>query len=680
MSKGFASNYRIVLLASFVIAGFAGLGARLVWLQVYGRGELLAYARKNRREVIKLHARRGDILDANGNLLATSLPYWDMGVDPQSVEARDAGKFPRLAALLGMPLPQLLPILTTRFLPAATPARTPEGVGSADHAPTAGAASLVFNFPAKPASSAAPAAKAPAAARAEAGEDETELGDADEHGLRPIHWMDFAGRGRHFLVSDSVHDQITKLGVSGVYGTREYRRNYPDKTLAAHVIGFVSGEEHPVSGIEAYMDFYLRGQNGWIETEKDAKAHELAQFRTRDVPASDGLTVKLSIDAQVQQIAENEVAALVRKYQPQKVTIIVSDPRTGFIKALANYPSFNPNDAATGTVPDVAALRNVAGTDQYEPGSVFKIVASGGALNDGLVTPDTTFDCGLTKIQYHGLVLDLPRENIGDHFGILTVRQILDRSSNRGAAQLGMLLGRERFMQYVRAYGFGAPTGFPMAGEISGAAGPPKWDGLTITRMPMGQSVAVTPLQIHMAMGVIASGGVLLKPQVITQVLDSSGGLVYSFKRVEVRRVLSEQTARTMAQILSGVAYKMAGDSEGGTGSLAAIPGYEVAGKTGTGQKPERVTLPNGKVVTRMSNTHHVASFVGFFPASNPQVAISIIVDDADAHAPKGEIAGGFVAAPSFKNIGEQLIPYLDIRPPVEPQTRALLAMEGGRR
>src|SRR6185312_2216926 len=185
------------------------------------------------------------------------------------------------------------------------------------------------------------------------------------------------------------------------------------------------------------------------------------------------------------------------------------------------------------------------------------------------------------------------------------------------------------------------------------------WDGITITRMPMGQSVAVTPLQIHQAMSVIADGGVLLKPQVITQVLDSAGGLVYSFKRTEVRRVLSEQTARTMAQILTGVAFKKVGDEEGGTGGAAAIPGYEVAGKTGTGQKPERVTLPSGKVVTRMSNTHHVSSFVGFFPASNPQVAISIIVDDPDAHAPKGQIAGGYVAAPSFKNIGEQLIPYL---------------------
>src|SRR6185312_14745662 len=210
------------------------------------------------------------------------------------------------------------------------------------------------------------------------------------HGLRPIKWAGFGGRGRKFLVSDSVHDQITQLGVHGVYGRRVYERNYPDKTLAAHVIGYVTGEEHPASGIEAFADFYLRGQNGWIETEKDAKAHELAQFRTRDVPASDGLNVKLSIDAQVQQIVENEVAALARKYQPNKITIIVSDPRTGFIKALANYPSYDPNHPAPAGA-DLGALRNVAATDQYEPGSVFKIVASGAALNDGLVTPETTF-------------------------------------------------------------------------------------------------------------------------------------------------------------------------------------------------------------------------------------------------------------------------------------------------
>src|SRR6185312_9826161 len=216
-----------------------------------------------------------------------------MGVDPQALVPSDEKKFSQLAALLGIPLPQLLPILTTKFFPAAAPARTPEGVGSAGRSPPAGTASLVFNFPVKPAAApAAPAAKPGAEAAADS-EDETEVDDPDEHGLRPIKWAGFGGRGRKFLVSDSVHDQITQLGVHGVYGRRVYERNYPDKTLAAHVIGYVTGEEHPASGIEAFADFYLRGQNGWIETEKDAKAHELAQFRTRDVPASDGLNVKL---------------------------------------------------------------------------------------------------------------------------------------------------------------------------------------------------------------------------------------------------------------------------------------------------------------------------------------------------------------------------------------------------
>jgi cell division protein FtsI/penicillin-binding protein 2 len=207
-----------------------------------------------------------------------------------------------------------------------------------------------------------------------------------------------------------------------------------------------------------------------------------------------------------------------------------------------------------------------------------------------------------------------------------------------------------------------------------------EWDSASITRMPMGQSVAVTALQIHQAMGVIASGGVLLRPQLITQVLDPSGGLVYRFQRAEVRRVISERTARTMTELLERVATKKVGDQDGGTGFNAAIPGYDVAGKTGTANKLEPVLLASGKSVLRYSDKHHVASFVGFFPAADPQVAISVIVDDADAHAPPGQIAGGYVAAPSFKAIGEQLIPYLDIRKASAPPLPAALAMEGSLR
>jgi cell division protein FtsI/penicillin-binding protein 2 len=669
MSKGFASNYRIVLLAGFVVASFAGLAARLVWLQVYDRDELLDYVEKAHRQIIVQTARRGDILDAHGNILATSRPLIILGVDPQSLRPEDEKNWPQLAALIGRPLSEVTQVLTTRFRPAAAPA-----------GPAAGAAI---------AAAPTPAAATPAITISPE-EDDTVTDDPDAQGNRPIRWAKLSDE-----IVETTYAEITKLGIRGIYGSRIYRRAYPDNGLAAHVIGYVNRDETPVTGIEAFADFYLRGQAGWVESEKDGRRQELAQFRSREVPPADGYSVKLSIDATVQAIVESELASLARKYQPQKATIIVSDPRTGFVLALANYPSFNLNEYNRLPKDEQRNLRNVAVTDQYEPGSVFKIVAVSGAIDEGLVTPTTTFDCSLKSVEYNGSVylhphdahplrmvrtLRLPGEDIGDHFGRLTVAQIIARSSNRGAAQLGMLMGEERFYGYAHAFGFGQRTGFPIGGEkeTSGELTPVnQWDGLTVTRMPMGQSVAVTALQIHQAMGAIASGGILLRPQVITQVLDASGGLVYHFQRTEVRRVMSARTARTMATLLERVATPKVGTADGGTGGRAAIPGYDVAGKTGTANKLEPVQLASGKTVLRYSDKHHVASFVGFFPAGDPQVEISVIVDDADAHAPAGQIEGGWVAAPSFKAIGEQLIPYLDIRPASAPPLRSALAMEG---
>jgi cell division protein FtsI/penicillin-binding protein 2 len=286
---------------------------------------------------------------------------------------------------------------------------------------------------------------------------------------------------------------------------------------------------------------------------------------------------------------------------------------------------------------------------------VFKIVAAAGALEEGLVTPESRFDCSLTSIEYKGKPRGLPRED--HHFGHLTVSEIISHSSNRGAAQLAMQLGDQKFYNYARAFGFGHTTGLPGGAEENGMMAPPsKWDGLTITRMPMGHSVSVTVLQMHQAMSVIASGGVLLRPQLIREIRDEKGEIVARFDRTEERRVISEATARTMARMLMGVASKE------GTALEAAIPGYEVAGKTGTTQKLEPITLADGTVKQVYSARHHVASFVGFFPASRPQIVISVIVDDADAHAPGGVAYGRTVAAPAFKRIGEQLISYRDIK------------------
>jgi len=655
MSKGFTSSYRIALLASLVLSMFAGLEARLVWLHVIDRDELLRSVDEARRQLIVDNARRGDILDTHGALLATSRSIIVLGVDPQFMRAEDHGKLPQLASLIGVPAAEVERICMTKTRPVSSKAEVKVATPSHD-------AVITLSSPGATAAAQAPADEDVAKA------DDTQMDEPDTEGNRPIRWAKLSDQ-----VTESVYTQITKLGIRGVYGSRVYRRDYPHNEMAAHIIGYVDREERPVAGMEHYADFYLKGENGWLESEKDGKSRELAQFRTREVPAVDGFNVSLSIDATVQHIAEDELAKIAEQYQPKKATIIVSDPQTGFILALANYPSFDLNTFNKLPRDEQGKMRNIAVADEYEPGSVFKIVAASGALNDGLVTPRTEFDCSIEKIDYNGLTRNLPRENVGDHFEQLSVSEIISHSSNKGAAQLAMRLGDRRFYDYARAFGFGQRTGFPVGGDISGnLKAPEKWDSMTITRMPMGQSVTATPLQMQQAMMVIASGGLLLKPQIIRQIRDSHGELVYTFGRIEARRVISEQTAKIVARMLEKVV------STEGTAPTAAIPGFECAGKTGTSQKLMPVTLANGTTMLQYSNTHHVASFVGFFPASHPQVSISVIVDDADARCPGGVAYGWKVAAPAFKRIGERLIKYLDIRPTIENnEAKQAFAMGG---
>ncbi|HEX2853176.1 MAG TPA: penicillin-binding protein 2 [Opitutaceae bacterium] len=652
MSKGFASSYRIVLLATGLFACFAGLGARLVWIQVTKRDDLVRNLVKARVHREDLWARRGDILDSRGNLLATSRSLMEIVADPQFLRAEDESKWPQLATLLGVPLPELRTLLTTKFrsvtaaipAPAASPAPAPAG--------------LVINF--KSSFEATPPANSPAAPVA------VPAGNPAAPTLEPIQWVKLSSH-----VPESIYAQIEKLGIRGVRGERIYRRAYPHGQLAAHIIGYVNDAQQPATGIESYADFYLRGQNGWRESEKDGRKRELAQFRSREVPRADGYTVALSLDCNVQDIVEQELEYIAQKFQPEKATIIVSDPRTGFILAMGNYPTFDLNEYRKVPKEAQASMKNIAVTDVYEPGSTFKIVAASGAINEGLATATSRFDCSIDRIEYRGKIRGLPRED--HHFAeprSVPMSQIISYSSNRGAAQLAMALGEERFYSYARAFGFGQPAGFPVGGEVGGTMHAPNskgWDGLTITRMPMGHAVDCTALQMHMGMGVIASGGNLLQPQVVQEIRDPAGEAIYRYGPIVKHRAISEATARTMARLLMGVASKE------GTGLNAVISGYEVAGKTGTTQK-----IING----RYSERHHVASFVGFFPATNPQIAISVIVDGADAHAPGGIAYGSGVAAPSFKRIGEQLIAYAPLRivAPAGASPPATLAMQGGRR
>jgi len=601
MRKGFASNARLVLLSLGVSACFVGLGTRLVWLHWLERESYTAFLEQARKQTIVELARRGDILDVRGNRLATSRSLIELGADPQDLRREDEPKWSELARLLAMPQSKLETLLRRRF--------------------------------------AAPG-------------DAADAGVATAAQGRPVRWVKLSEE-----VEESAYERIQALGIKGVYGIRHYRRVYPGGQRAAHLLGYINKEQTPVTGVERHLDFYLRGQAGWRETERDGHRRELAQFRSREIPATDGFDVVLTIDEYVQHIAEQELETIAQKFQPESATIIVGDPNTGAILALANYPTFDLNRYNTAPL---AAQRNIAITDVYEPGSTFKIVASSGALNEHLVTPDTEFDCSLTSVEYQGKPRALPRE--AHHLGRLTVAGIVGKSSNKGAAQLGMLLGGQRLYEYARAFGFGEETGYPLGGEVSGVLHPvAKWDGLTITRLPMGHSISATPLQVHSAMGVIASGGVLNRPWIIREIRDNTGRTVAPYEPMPRRRVISRETAEIMARLLVEAA------SSEGTGKAAAIDGYMVAGKTGTTQK-----IIDG----HYSTSHHIGSFVGFYPANRPQIQITVVVNDG--RVPTGGPAyGGTVAAPSFKRIGEKLNAYLGIQPADAPAPRPVIAMTG---
>lgn len=615
MSKGFASN-RLTLLAVGVLACFLAVGVRLVFLQVVDREELLGYVDRARRQIVVEHARRGTILDARGNLLATSRSEITLAVDPWALveyleidrnDARRAAKAreqqvkrAQLAALLGLPASDI----ERAFQPTMRPvAATPQG----------------------------------------------------REGIAPAQTKDRWVKLREGI-DEVTFDRISALNVRGITHSRVYRRVYPGGGLAAHLIGYINKEGTSVTGAERNFDLYLKGEDGWIESEKDGARRELAQFRSREVPARDGHDVVLTIDSVVQHILEEELRTIATKFSPNFATIIASDPRTGRILGMANYPSFDLNHYSKAPL---GADKNLAVGNIIEPGSTFKIVAVGAALDQGIVSAASVFDCGITSINYKGRDRKLPKE---DHpFGMLSVADIVSHSSNRGAAQLAMLMGDEKYYDYVKRYGFGSQTGFQLGGEVPGQLEKPSdWDGLTITRMPMGHSVAATPLQIHMAMSVVANGGALMRPQIIQEIRDTDGRVVRSFAPEKRAQVLRPSTAAQLAQMLHGVV------GPEGTALGFDIPGFEIAAKTGTTQK-----VIDGKY----STTHHVGSFVGFFPASRPEIVLSVIVDDAQV--PGSRNYGRAVAAPSFKHVAEQLIQYLEIKP-VESLVPNLVAMQGG--
>jgi cell division protein FtsI/penicillin-binding protein 2 len=575
MSRVCVKRGRFHLCTAVFLVAFFAVAGRLVYIQVIEAEAIAGQVQDSRKRLISLEAKRGDILDRNGNLLAGTQSRVMVGLDPQILDAEPA-ELQVLAALLEMP----------------------------------------------------------AEALREKAERRTRT---DSNGqIRQVRWVPLAE------VDEAVYGEVLDLGLRGVYGNRRYERYYPGKELGSHLIGYLNKEQTAVMGVEQAMNFYLKGQAGWRETEVDGQRRELAAFREREVDPRDGLHVELSIDLFVQSVVEETMRDIVAAYDPAGVSIIVSEPASGEILGMANWPTFDPNRFWEFPIEN---QRNRAITDQYEPGSTFKIVPVAAALEEGLVGPETLIDCGMERRVYNGVNIPLPRDH--RNLGTVPVRTVVAKSSNRGAAYLGMLLGENRLHDYASRFGFGARTGWLLGGEISGVLmAVSDWDGYTISRLPTGYAIGATPLQVHLAMATLANDGVHATPRLVRRVIDPETGESLSLNEVQKERVVSPETAAIVTRLLTGVV------GPEGTARRAELPGYEVAGKTGTSRK-----LVDGQYVA----DSHVGSFSGFFPASDPRVVITVVVDDAQL---KGSAYGGVVAAPFFKEMGQRLIPHLAIKKP----------------
>lgn len=431
-----------------------------------------------------------------------------------------------------------------------------------------------------------------------------------------------------------ISKKVAGLAIDGVFMKDEAKRYYPGKRLASHVLGFAGTDGIGLEGIEAQYDDVLHGQAGRMTVERDLEGTVLPGGSMTMDRAEPGRALFLTIDKQLQYFTQLTLADAAAEYHAEGGTAIVMRPETGEVLALANYPDFDPNEPGDF---DPEALQNRALNYVYEPGSAFKIVTAAAALEEKVVTPRSQFVVS-DAMDYAGETFNdsHPHPTVG-----MTTTEIIEQSSNVGTIQIGLQLGGERLDDYVRKFGFGDPTGLDFPGESSGIViDREDWTGPTIATIPIGQGIAVTPLQMASAYATLANGGVWVEPKLLASTMDGDGKVRPS-PRAATRRVVSEKTARQMARILTGVTRE-------GTGIEAQIPGYAVAGKTGTAQKP----LPTGGY-----GNSYVSSFAGFVPSQRPEIVVLVVLDEPSP------IWGGSTAAPTFKTIAEFALRHLGVSP-----------------
>lgn len=432
-------------------------------------------------------------------------------------------------------------------------------------------------------------------------------------------------------ISPEQSEAIKKLNIKGLGFIKESKRSYPNSYLASHIIGFAGLDNNGLEDIELLYDKSLKGEAGWAIFLRDARQKKLDIWEKMVLP-KDGYHLILTINEVIQYIAERELDKAYKTYRAKGASIVVMDPHTGAILALANRPTYDLN---AYTKADREGLRNRAICDIFEPGSVFKIVTMSAALEENMVSEEDRFFCenGSYRVASHTLHDHRPH-------GTLTFRQVIEESSNIGTTKVAQILGPELIYKYVKLFGFGSKLGIDLPGEVSGIAKEPRsWSKISIAAIPIGHEVGVTALQLAAAVSVIANGGQLMKPYIVQEMRDKEGEVIKRFEPKMIRKVISSDTALRAKKILTGVV-------EEGTGKSAKPANFTAAGKTGTAQKLE----PNGAY----SHNKFIASFIGFAPAEDPVVAVVVTVDE-----PRPYYFGGVVAAPVFKNVVNDSIKYL---------------------
>ena len=567
---------RVIVAAALLGLWAVGIEARLVKLQVLDHADLVARAERQQRQIIPAPAKRGDILDRRGHLLATSVDADSIYAVPSLISDK-AEAVARLCDALEDCTPKERQTLLDRFNKQKS----------------------------------------------------------------------FAYVRRQ--VSPDESRRVSALNLDGISFLKESQRFYPNRELAAHLLGWVGVDNNGLSGIESTYDTQIHGKDGKVLIHSDAKRHAFDRLEQSPVAGS---SIELTIDEYLQHIAERELHQGVVDNKAAGGSAIIMNPRTGEILAMANEPTFNPNDYRSA--PD-AERRNRAVQDLYEPGSTFKVVTVSAALQDKVMTPDTLIDTEPGRIQIGNRVIT---ENEDHDYHVLPLSDVIVRSSNIGAIKIGFKVGTERLSRYVALYGFGHQVSPDFPGESPGIVwDEAKWTESALASVSMGYQVGVTPLQMVAAVSSVANGGQYVEPRVVRAVYRDNRRYVVQPKML--RRTIDADTAASLTGIMEGVV-----GMSYGTATAAQIQGYTIAGKTGTAAK-----LVNG----HYSHSEYNASFVGFLPSRDPAVAIIVVIDSP--HGPN-RFFGGTVSAPIFKRIAETTLRYLGIGPTINPAPPVLVARQ----